>query len=135
VSFFYAKARQAFCRGLIDWGPGGDTFRAVLVDTGAYTADAASDEFLSVIPSAARLHEELLTTLEPTDGILDAADLSIVGLTCVSIEAVVIYQDNGSAPASRLILYIDSATGLPITPTGVTFAVTWGNGANRIAKL
>jgi hypothetical protein len=136
---FYAKARTAFARGEIQWrASGGDTFRAVLIDAAAYSADltTSGDEFLADVPAAARIVPELLlTTLEPTDGVLDAADLLAVTATGASCEAIVIYQDTGSEATSRLVLYIDEGTGLPVTPTGVAFDITWGNGANRIAKL
>ena len=52
-----------------------------------------------------------------------------------SIEAIVIYKDTGSEATSPLIAYIDTATGLPITPNGGDIIVTWDNGANRIFKV
>lgn len=136
---FYATARKAFARGEIQWrASGGDTIRCVLVDTTAYTADLSTtgDEFLADIPLAARIVPALLLApLEPTDGVLDSSDITGVTATGVACGAVVIYQDTGSEATSRLIVYIDEGTGLPITPTGVAFDITWGNGANRIAKL
>ena len=56
-------------------------------------------------------------------------------MTGVSVEALVIYQDSGVSATSRLIAYIDTATGLPVTPNGGNITVTWDNGANRIFKL
>jgi hypothetical protein len=50
-------------------------------------------------------------------------------------EALVIYKDTGSAATSPLIAYIDTATGLPVTPNGADVTVTWDNGSNKIFKL
>ena len=59
-----------------------------------------------------------------------------------SIEALVIYREvlgtDGVTPdeaASPLIAYIDTATGLPITPNGGDIIVTWDNGINKIFRL
>jgi hypothetical protein len=37
--------------------------------------------------------------------------------------------------AQRLIAYIDTATGLPVTPNGQNITVSFDNGSNRIFKL
>jgi len=36
---------------------------------------------------------------------------------------------------SYMLLYIDTATGLPVTPNGGDINVNWDNGANKIAKI
>ena len=52
-----------------------------------------------------------------------------------SIEAIIIYVDSGTEATSPLIAYIDTATGLPITPNGGDIIVTWDNGTNKIFKV
>jgi hypothetical protein len=133
---FYAHGRTHFARGDLHWrASGGDTFRVVLIDTALYTVDIDAHEYLSSIPAAARLSTLTLTTLEPTNGVLDAADCTFVGLTGDSGEALAIYHWSGSDATSELVLYIDSCTGLPVTPTGANVTVNWDNTATRIAKL
>jgi hypothetical protein len=39
-------------------------------------------------------------------------------------EAVILYKDTGVAATSPLIAYIDTATGLPVTPNGGDITVT-----------
>ena len=46
-----------------------------------------------------------------------------------------IYVDTGTEATSPLIAYIDTATGLPITPNGGDIIVTWDNGTNKIFKV
>ena len=50
-------------------------------------------------------------------------------------EALVIYKDTGTESTSPLIMYIDTATGLPVTPNGGDITVTWDNGTNKIFKV
>ncbi|CPS24116.1 Bacteriophage protein [Mycobacteroides abscessus] len=66
---------------------------------------------------------------------LDAADASWPAVTGLSGEAVVIFKDTGTAGTSRLIYYLDTASGLPVTPNGGDINIAWDNGANKIGRL
>jgi hypothetical protein len=130
----YAKGRQKFLEGGIAWGS--DNIKAVLVDTGAYTPNLSTHEFLSDIAGGARIATSgNLSSKTTTDGVADAADVTFVGVSGVQSEAVVLYKDTGTAGTSPLIAYIDTATGLPVTPSGGDIAVAWDNGSNKIFKL
>lgn len=134
----YTKARTAFAEGALHWkSAGGDTFKAILIDTADYTADLANDEYLSDIPSAARVSTVTLATLTPTDGVLDASDSTFLAVSGDPCEAIVIYQHTGTESTSILVVYIDTAVaGLPVTPVGgLDIAVTWPSGADKIAKI
>lgn len=138
ASGFYSAARTAFAEGRILWrSSGGDTFKAILIDTDDYTVDLGSHEYLSDVPSAARVATVTLTTLTPTDGVLDASDATFTTPTGDECEAIIIYQHTGSDATSRLVLYLDTATaGLPVTPTGAAdISVSWSDLASKIAKL
>jgi hypothetical protein len=134
----YDKARNGFLRGDIHWKSGGDTFRAYLVDiqggTG-YTANLATDEFLSVIPSAALVSYVALAPADPVGGVADAPDVSFVAVSGAQSEAIVIVKWVTTAADSPLIAYIDTATGLPVTPNGGNINIGWDDGANLIFKL
>ena len=55
-----------------------------------------------------------------------------------TINAIVIYKDTGTEATSPLIAYIDTATGLPITPNGGDIIVTWdeiNSGINNLISL
>ncbi len=68
-------------------------------------------------------------------GAADGADVTFTSVSGPTIEAIVIYRDTGTEATSPLIAYIDTATGLPITPNGGDIIVTWDNGANKIFKV
>lgn len=130
----FDKARQRFLEGQFNWTT--DTIKAVLVDTGTYTPNLTSHEFLSDISGGARIATSgAFASKTTTGGAADAADVTFTSVTGASIEAIVIYKDTGSDATSPLIAYIDTATGLPITPNGGDIIVTWDNGANKIYKL
>ena len=131
----YGLARQAFAEGDIAWDA--DNIKVLLVDTADYTVDIDVDQFLSDIPLAAREHiSSNLTGKTTTLGVVDADDVVYAAVPAGdTLEASVIIQDTGVASTSRLIAYIDTATGLPVTPNGTDITITWDNGANKIFKL
>jgi hypothetical protein len=134
VSGLYDKGREGFLDGSINWAS--DNIKAVLVDAGAYTASLGSNQNLSDISSGARIATSgNLTSKTVTGGVADAADVTFSAVSGVTAEAVVLYKDTGSASTSRLIAYIDTASGLPVTPNGGDIVVTWSNAANKIFKL
>ena len=110
--------------------------QVILVDTGAYTAQTAVHQYLSDIPTSARIAGPVtLTAKSTTGGAADAADITFTAVSGASIEAIIIYVDSGTEATSPLIAFIDTATGLPITPNGGDIIVTWDNGTNKIFKV
>lgn len=132
----YDLARESFLKGEIAWDS--DNIKVTLVDSDDYTVNLATDQFLNVIPGAAIVSTSgNLASKTTTDGVADAADITLSSVSGDQSEALVIYQDTGTASTSRLIAYIDNtgATGLPVTPNGGDIQITWDNGANKIFKL
>jgi hypothetical protein len=141
----YDKGRNAFARGEIQWKVGGSTIRIMLVDSALYIVDYANDEFLSSIPVGARVGDNgntgynqgaLVTLLNPTAGICDAADTTILAVPPGGpYEYIVIYKQGTSDADSQLIALLDTATNLPVTTAGSDVLASWDNGINKIFKL
>lgn len=129
----YDKARKAFADGNIALLT--DDITVVLVDTAAYTVDLVNDEFLDAIPVGDRIATATLTGKDTTAGVFDADNAIFSAVTGDVSEALVLVQDTGVAATSRLIAYIDNATGLPATPDGGDKTVTWSDGVDKIFKL
>ncbi len=130
----YDYARQRFLEAQINWMS--DTIKVILVDTGSYTPNTASHQYLSDVSGSARIAGPVtLTSKATTGGAADAADCTFTAVSGASIEAIVIYKDTGTESTSPLIAYIDTATGLPITPNGGDIVVTWDNGTNKYFKV
>lgn len=126
--------RAAFLRGEVAWVA--DTIKLVLVDSLDYTVSLATHNFLSDVPAAARVATSAaLTGKTATAGVADADDGVFTAATGDQSEAVIIYKDTGVETTSRLIGYIDTATGLPVTPNSGNINTVFDSGANRIFKL
>lgn len=134
ASALYDKARKAFADGDIDLL--NDTIKCVLIDAADYAVDLANHDFLDDVPSGARVGTpQTLGTKSTTAGVFDAADVTFSSVTGDQCEAILIYKDTGIEGTSQLIAYIDSATGLPVTPNGGDIQIQWDNGPNKIFKL
>lgn len=130
----YDNGRQGFLDGSIDWDT--NTIKAVLVDTALYTVNLATHANLSDVAVGSRVSTSgALASKTVTAGVADAADVTFTSVTGATVEAIVIYADSGVEATSRLIAYIDTATGLPLTPNGGNVTIAWDNGALKIFKL
>ncbi|MEE3066557.1 MAG: hypothetical protein VYA67_21885 [Actinomycetota bacterium] len=130
----YGKGREKFLRGELSWNS--DNIKAVLVDVADYTVAIDTHEFLSDITGAARVATSAnMASKTTTLGVADCDDFAFTSVTGDPSEALVFYKDTGSAATSPLIAYIDSATGLPVTPNGGDINVLISSGSNKLFKL
>lgn len=134
ASAIYPKGKEQMLQGGINMSTA--DIRFILVDTADYTYSAAH-EFLSDVAAAGRVAVTAsgVGSKTFTDGVFDAADITFSSVTGDVSEALIIYAHTGTEGTSRLIAYLDSATGLPVTPNGGNITVTWDSGANKIFKL
>ena len=132
----YDKAREGFLKGEFDWET--QNFKVMLVDTGVYTPSFSGHISLAdVAPSSIIAAGVALVNKTGTNGAADANDVTFSAVSGAQSEALIVYLDagDGNAANNKLIAYIDSATGLPITPNGGDIIVVWDNGANKIFRL
>ena len=130
---FYGLGRDKFANAGINWTS--DTIRAYLIDTALYTVSINTDEFLDDIAAGAKVAYAALTGNSSALGTCDANDTVLPTVTGATCEAIVLAKWTGTESTSALIGYIDTATGLPITPNGGDITLTWSDGANRIFTL
>ena len=138
----YPNFKQALGTGSFNLVEAGDDIRVILVDTGQYTqADAHTN--LGDIPAGARIATAPLLAQTWVGAVFDADDVTFTAVAAGTgtpasntiAEAVVIYKHTGTPATSLLIAYIDTATGLPVTPNGGDIQIVWDSGANKIFKL
>jgi hypothetical protein len=130
----YTKAKQGFIDGSIDLDT--DTIKALFVDGADYTPNLSTHQYLSDIPSAARVATSgALQNKTVTDGVFDVDDIVVASVSGDQFEYIVLYKDTGVEGTSRLIMLIDTATGLPCMPNGSDITLSWDNGTNKIFKL
>jgi hypothetical protein len=128
----YPKAKEGFLTGAVHWGS--DTFRVVLIDTGSYTYSSAHD-YYNDLSGVVGTESGVLANKTSTDGVADADDVTFTGVTGNTIEAIVIFKDTGNVATDLLIAYIDTGSGLPITPNGGDITVVWSSTASKIFSL
>lgn len=142
----YDKAREKFLScgttvgttvgTSIDWA--NDNIKMVLVQTGVghYVVNLATHEFLSDIVVGDRINIcPNLTGKTITAGVADCNDPTFSSVTGAVAGAIVVYKDTGTAGTSPLICYLDTLTGLPVTPNGGDLIFQVDNGASRLFKL
>lgn len=143
ASALWNPGREGFLSGEIVWKPAGSTIKAALVR--GYTFNSAH-KFVSEVTGAGGTlvaTSAALTSLTNLNGVADAADVTFTSVpTGAAIPAVILFQASAvtggvdvDPTLQRLIAYIDTATGLPVTPNDQNINVTWDNGSNRIFKL
>ena len=128
----YSKAKEAFLNGSINMVA--NTITIALVDTGVYTY-SATHQFRNEVSNSAVISSTTLANKTIANGIFDADDATFSSVTGANCEALLIFQDTGIQTTSRLIAYIDSATGLPILPNGGDISVAFSSGSSKIFAL
>lgn len=113
-----------------------DDVRVVLYDEGADALNVA-DEDLADILAGARIAVSAAVG-SPTVGTVavgtfDHADVTFTGVAGASVESLTYYKHTGTDSTSPLIMNIDSATGLPVTPNGGD--ITWAPHASGVLQI
>lgn len=132
----YASGRQKILEGSIAWLT--DTIKCALVRSSTYTPNLATDQFLSTVTAGGAVvsTSAAFSSKTSTSGVADSADPVFTAVTAgAACQYLVFYKDTGVASTSPLIALIDTATGLPVTPTGVDITVQLDNGANKLFQL
>jgi hypothetical protein len=118
----------------IVWTSTTDTFKAMFVDHADDTPTTA-DDFIDDIASAARVPAlgSCPTLGSKTVGVVgvgiaDCADITFTALTGDQSESLIFFKDTGTESTSALLVRYDTATGLPLTPSGgdVTVVIAAG---------
>jgi hypothetical protein len=141
ASALFDPGREGYLDGTIDY----DTAVIKVALVRGYTFDASHKWVSDVTGAGGTLvaTSAALSSKTVTSGVADCADVVFTAVAAgAAIPAMIMFQSSAvtggadvAATAQRLIAYIDTATGLPVTPNGQNINVTWDNGSNRIFKL
>jgi hypothetical protein len=116
-----------------------DTISAIFVDHADDTPAPATDDFMDDILAAGQVpgfaSGPALASKTTTGGVFDAADTVFTALSGDQSESLVLFKNTGTDTTSDLMVFIDTATGLPLTPNGGDVTVVWDSGANKIFAL
>lgn len=131
----YPKAKEDFLAGNLNLSS--NTVTLALIDTDIYTFSTAHEDRAD-IPNSAVVAEATLASKTITSGVFDADDATFTTVSGANCEALVLYHtdvEGAGNTTSRLIAYIDTATGLPILPNGGDITVRFSSGASKIFAL
>ena len=130
----YDNARALFATAGINFGS--DTIKVYLCPA-TYTVNLSTHVYLTDMTGACTpvAGHVTLGTKTTTAGACGAANSTFSAVSGAQVTSIVIYKDTGTAGTSPLIAYIDTATGLPITPNGGDIIVAWDTGTNKIFRL
>lgn len=129
----YTLGREHILKGDIAWLA--DNIKVTSIDEDDDAPILATDEFLDAITAGAREFQSgNLGSKTSTLGTADAADLAPAFTAAAGdqFESISVYVDSGSAATSELLVNIDTATGLPLTPDGGNIDITWSSASDRI---
>ncbi len=132
----YTLGRKAFLDGGVAWLT--DDIRVISIDEADHTPNLATDDMLEDVAAGAREFESgNFASKTSTAGTADAADLApaFTSATGDVFESIIIFHESGVESTSELIVNIDTATGLPLTPDGGNIDITWSSAADRIFTL
>lgn len=131
----FDHARELFLTGALDWTS--STIYAAMIDTSLYTKDVSGHSYLSDVSGSAIISTSPAFTNKGAAG--GAASADSVTFSSVShanpLGGIIIYAYISAPETSPLIAWIDTATGLPITPNGGDIIVNWDPGPNKIFRL
>ena len=130
----YDHGRENFLSGDISWD--GDDIHLAFIDEGDDAIDLANDEDMGDRVSGAIVDESgNFANKSIAAGVADADDITVATVTGDQFESIDIFKHTGVSSTDLLIANIDTATGLPFTPSGGDIEVQWDAGANKIFKL
>jgi hypothetical protein len=121
---FYGPGREGFATAQVNWPA--DAIHTDLIDLADYTVSLTGHTFRSSVPAAARVASfGPLTGKSAPLGVLTAANFTFPTVVGDQAEALIVWKNTGADATSRLLVFIDTASGLPVTPNGGDVAVQW----------
>lgn len=134
---FYPNGAVRVLNKLVDWDT--DDIYVMFVNN-TYTFNLADDQLSDIADSEKTPlgdNGKQLASISIAGGIFDAADVVFSGVTGTQIIAIVIYQKGIEIDGtdSYLLCYLDTATGLPLTPNGGDITIQWSDTFYKIFSL
>jgi hypothetical protein len=135
ADFVYDKALEDIGAALINLVT--DTIKVVAAKSTYSAVKTATNPTLNDIASGDRVVIGTLANKTEVGGVFSADPTTLPATpNGVAASQLIVYKDTGSPTTSRLILHIDSATGLPFTGNGLDATINWPTSdPNKIFKI
>lgn len=128
---------QALLAGTYNLSSASVKLMLVRTGVGHYVPNFTTDQFVNIVAGGDQIAiSSALASKSITDGVFDAADTIFTAVPAgPAAGALVLFIDTGSQASSPLIYYLDSYSGLPVTPTGADINVAFsGLGIFEVAN-
>lgn len=105
-----------------------DTIKVHLLDAADHTTSLSADVDEADITAAGEVATATLTAKTVGSvgvGVFDADNTTFTSVSGDQAEELVLWQDTGTPATSPLIANFDTATGLPVTPSGGDITIAW----------
>jgi hypothetical protein len=135
ANFVYGKAKQNILNGNINFSS--NNFK-VLFTNSTYVPNQNTHQFVSdILSSSVVYRSENIQNITNVLGVVDANDFNFSLPPNTALQAAILYQVGVNDSSSILLLYIDTATGLPFpgSSQSTTVSVNWSNEASKILSL
>jgi hypothetical protein len=128
---------QALLAGTYDIATASVKMMLVRIGAGHYVPNFHTDQFVNIIAGGDQIAiSPALSSKTITDGVFAAANTVFTAVPAgPAAGALVLFIDTGSQASSPLIYYLDSYSGLPVTPSGADIDVVFsGLGIFEVAN-
>ena len=129
----YTPAKESFLTG--DFTLASQNIKCLLVDSADYTYSVAHQFHSDITGAGIVATSGNFASKTLTSGVFDAADITLSAVSGDQSEYIIIYADSGVSGTSRLMVKLDSYTGLPVTPNGGNITIQWPSDSARIFSL
>ena len=127
----YPAAKEDFLSGNLNLAS--NTITVALVSN-TYTFSAGHLSRADV-PNTSIISTVNLASKSVANGVFDATDPVFPTVSGNTVTSILIYHNTGTQSTSRLIGFVDTATGLPLVPAGLDITIQFSNLANKIFTL
>ena len=125
----YDAGRALLLGGSINWAS--TAIDAYLINTAYYTPNISSDTNISGVSGSAIVAGPVaLSSQSIVGGAASAANVTFSSVTGATASGILLCVHSTGA----LLLWMDTASGLPITPNGGNIIIVWDTGTNHIFK-
>lgn len=129
----YKKGKNQFLASALQW-TSTCSFGVVLCAS-EYTVDLVAHDALEDITAAYRVASNVLATLSSSDGAADADDVTFSSVSGSNVYYVIGFNNTGTDSTASLVFYIDTATGLPLTPNSGDVNLVFDSGSIGIFEI
>lgn len=124
----YAKFKENLLAGNVNFSLSAAVVKVWACNTLTYDSTDVYISNTNISASSGVFKSTALTGKTFTNGTFDAADKTLTAVAASAsstITALVVYISNGGSASNPVVAFIDTGTGVPVTPNGGDIIIQW----------